>query len=120
MVTLYNPIEESYKVWCRSHDDLIFMKFISNEKFDPHKYMKCCLNSVYGKLVSEMGIDGKENDKMIKGLDYILVHVDKEPLIIFKKQIVSIAKDEGRAYIQCTNCGYLSDESYADIVKQAL
>lgn len=52
--------------------------------------------------------------------DYILIHVDKEPLIIFKKQIVSIAKDEGRAYIQCTNVGYLSDESYADIVKQAL
>ena len=52
--------------------------------------------------------------------DYILVHVDKEPIIIFKKQIVSIAMDEGRAYIQCTTCGYLSDESYADIVKQAL
>lgn len=52
--------------------------------------------------------------------DYILVHVDKEPMIIFKKQIVSIAKDVDRAYIQCTNCGYLSDESYAGIVKQAL
>lgn len=72
--------------------------------------MKLYLNSLYGK----------ENNKMIKGLDYILVHVDKEPLIIFKKQIVSIAKDEGRAYIQCTTCGYLSDESYADVVKQAL
>lgn len=117
MVTLYNPIEESYKVWCRSHDDLIFMKFISNEKFDPHKYMKCCLNSVYGKLVSEMGIDGKENDNM---KDYILIHVDKEPHIIFKKQIVSISRAEDRAYIQCTTWGYLSDESYADIVKQAL
>ena len=57
---------------------------------------------------------------MIKGLDYILVHVDKDPLIIFKKQIVSISKDMGRAYIQCTQCGYLSDESYADVVKQAL
>ena len=83
--------------------------------------MKLYLNSLYGKMASCIHFtDGKENDKMIKGLDYILVHVDKEPLIIFKKQIVSIAKDEGRAYIQCTNCGYLSDESYADIVKQAL
>lgn len=81
--------------------------------------IKLYLNSLYGKMASCIHfIDGKENDNMIK--DYILIHVDKEPLIIFKKQIVSIAKDEGRAYIQCTACGYLSDESYADIVKQAL
>lgn len=117
MVTVYNPIDESYKVWCKSHDDLVFMKLISNEKFDPHGYLKCCMNSVYGKLVTEMGIDGKENDNM---KDYILIHVDNEPMIIFKKQIVSVAKDEGRAYIQCTTCGYLSDESYSDVVKQAL
>lgn len=83
--------------------------------------MKLYLNSLYGKMASCIHFTyGKENDKMIKGLDYILIHVDKEPLIIFKKQIVSITKDEGRAYIQCINSGYLSDESYADIVKQAL
>lgn len=81
--------------------------------------MKLYLNSLYGKMASCIHFtDGKENDNMNK--DYILVHVDKEPMIIFKKQIVSIAKDEGRAYIQCTTCGYLSDESYADVVKQAL
>ena len=81
--------------------------------------MKLYLNSLYGKMGSCIHFtDGKENDKMIK--DYILIHVDKEPMIIFKKQIVSIAKDEDRAYIQCTTCGYLSDESYADVVKQAL
>lgn len=118
MVTEYNPLDESYKVWCRSHDDLVFMKLLSNEKFDPYKFLKNYQNSIYGKLVSEMGIDEKENDNMNK--DYILIHVEKEPMIIFKKQIVSVAKDEGRAYIQCTTCGYLSDESYADVVKQAL
>lgn len=78
---------------------------------------KLYLNSLYGKVVSCIHFtDGKENDEMIR--DYILIHVDNEPMIIFKKQIVGIAKDEERAYIQCTNCGYYSDESYADIVKQ--
>lgn len=81
--------------------------------------MKLYLNSLYGKMASCIHFTyGKENDSMNK--DYILIHVDNEPMIIFKKQIVSIAKDEGRAYIQCTTCGYLSDESYADVVKQAL
>lgn len=60
----------------------------------------------------------KENDSMNK--DYILIHVDKDPLIIFKKHIVSIGKDEDRARILCERGAYDSDESYADIVKQAL
>lgn len=118
MIVQYEPRSESYRVWVRNEDDYNFMKLVSSPAFDPHKFLKNYQNSIYGKLVSEMGIDGKENDNMNN--EYILIHVDKEPMIIFKKQIVSIAKDEGRAYIQCTLAGYLSDESYADIVKQAL
>lgn len=118
MQVQYDARSESFRVWCRNQDDYNFMKLLSSPKFDPFRFLKNYQNSIYGKAVSEMGIDGKENDNMNK--DYILVHVDKEPMIIFKKQIVSIAKDEGRAYIQCTTCGYLSDESYADVVRQAL
>ena len=118
MIVQYEPRSESYRVWVKNVDDYNFMKLLSSPAFDPYKFLKNYQNSIYGKLVSEMGIDEKENDNMNK--DYILIHVDNEPMIIFKKQIVSIAKDEGRAYIQCTTCGYLSDESYADVVKQAL
>lgn len=81
--------------------------------------MKLYLNSLYGKMASCIHFtDGKENDNMNK--EYILIHVDKEPVLIFRKHIVSIAKDEDRAYIRSTSGGYLSDDSYADVVKQAL
>lgn len=81
--------------------------------------MKQCLNSVYGIMVSNTLAEGKEN-KMIKGRDYILVHLEKEPRIIFNKHIISIGKEEGRACIQTVLCSYYPDESYADIVKQVL
>lgn len=118
MIVQYEPHRCSYRVWVKNENDYKFMQLLANVQFDPYKFLKCYQNSIYGKLVSEMGIDEEENDNMNK--DYILIHVDKEPMIIFKKQIVSIAKDEGRAYIQCTTCGYLSEESYANVVKQAL
>lgn len=115
----YEARSESFRVWCSNEDDYNFMKLVQSPAFDPHKFFKTHLSSIYGKLVYTDSIKyGKENDNM---KDYILIHVDKEPMIIFKKQIVSIEKvDEGRAYIQCTTWGYLSDESYADVVKQAL
>ena len=116
----FEPRSDSFRVWCSNQDDYNFMKLVQSPAFDPYKFLKNYQNSIYGKMVSDMGIDGKENNKMIKGLDYILIHVDKEPVIIFKKQIVSISKDEDRAYILCTRGDYYSDESYADIVKQAL
>ena len=57
---------------------------------------------------------------MIKGLDYILVHFNKAPTVIFIKHIISVGIDEDRVCIQCTTGCYYPDESYADIVKQVL
>lgn len=114
----YDPRSDSFRVWCRNQDDYNFMKLVQSPAFDPYRFLKWYQNRIYGAMVSARGIDEKENDNMNK--DYILVHVDKEPMIIFKKQIVSIAKDGDRAFIQCINTDYLSAESYADIVKQAL
>lgn len=118
----YEPRSESFRVWCSNEDDYHFMKLVQSPAFDPYKFFKTHLNSIYGKQVyadTDSIKYEKENDNMNK--DYILIHVDKKPHIIFKKQIVSISKeDDGRAYIQCTTWGYLSDESYADVVKQAL
>ncbi len=95
-------------------DNLKIVRPTAEEKLQ----MKLYLNSLYGKMASCIQwTDGKENNKMNR--DYIFVHVDKEPTIIFKKQIVSISKSGEKAYIQCTNneC-YYAKESYADIVKQ--
>ena len=81
--------------------------------------MKLYLNSLYGAMASCIHFtDGKENDNMNK--EYIVIHVDKEPMIIFKKHIIAIAKDGGRAYVYLVDGGYLSEESYADVVKQVL
>ena len=84
---------------------------------------KIYLNSLYGKMMSCIHFtDGKENNGMIKGLDYILIHVEKVPVIILIKQIVSVTKydNDCRAFIQCTTGAYISDERYSDIVKQLL
>lgn len=79
--------------------------------------MKLYLNSLYGKAASCIHFtDGKENDKMTR--DYIVVHDDGEPMIIFKEQIVGISKNEDGACIYCTNGCYYVDESYASVVKQ--
>jgi hypothetical protein len=68
---------------------------------------------MYGKLVST---DGKEDNMK----DYIVIHVDNEPVIIFKKHIVAIQKDKGGAYIQHTSGDYFTTDKYSDIVKQML
>lgn len=96
------------------YEDTDSVKYVTELSPEQRKnFMKLFLNSAYGAMVTNY----KENDNMTK--DYIFVHVDKEPTIIFKKQIVAISKSGDKAYIQCTNneC-YYAKESYADIVKQ--
>jgi hypothetical protein len=41
-------------------------------------------------------------------------------MIIFKKHIVAVMKGEDGAVIQTVSARYFADESYADVVKQAL
>lgn len=72
--------------------------------------MKTNLNSVYGKVVTDM----------IKG--YIVVHRAKKPIIIFTKSILAVEKDDdGRAIITCSeNAVFYVDEKYADVIKQLI
>jgi len=113
----YEPRSDSFRVWCRNQDDYNFMKLVQSSAFDPYKFLKNYQNRIYGAMVSAMGIDEKENDDM---KDYIIIHIDNEPMIIFKKHICAIIKGEDGAVIQC-ECGkFFADESYADVVKQAL
>ena len=69
--------------------------------------MKTKLNSVYGKVVMDMT------------KDYIVVHRAKKPIIIFKKAILAVEKDDdGTAIISCAeNATFYVDEKYVDVVR---
>lgn len=73
---------------------------------EPSK-VKQMLNSLYGK----------ESTTIMINKQYITVHVDKKPMIIFIDKIISVAKNGTRAEIQCSNdVVYFCDTSYVDVV----
>lgn len=67
-----------------------------------------CPNKFYGDLV-------------MTHKDYIVVHYNDKPIIIFKKHITAIGKcDDGTANIFTVNTSFYADEKYGDVVKQML
>lgn len=72
--------------------------------------MKTQLNSVYGKVLTDMA------------KDYIVVHRAKKPIIIFTKSILAVEQDnDGTAVITCSeNAVFYVDEKYADVIKQLI
>lgn len=51
--------------------------------------------------------------------DYIVVHKEKKPLIIFRKSILAVEQDDKTAIIYCSeNAVFYVDEKYADVIKQ--
>ena len=75
---------------------------------DSVKTMKTKLNSVYGKVVTDMT------------QEYIVVHRAKKPIVIFTKSILAIEKDDdGTAVIYCSeNAVFYVDEKYVGVIKQ--
>ena len=75
---------------------------------DKIRVVKTKLNSLYGKVVTDM-LNG-----------YIVVHRAKKPIIIFTKSILAVEKDDdGTAVIYCSeNAVFYVDEKYADVIKQ--
>lgn len=120
----YNPRAMCYNLYCDTrveHDKLKQMlekpltatdiKSIDNMIYadtDSIKTMKTKLNSLYGKVVTDM----------LK--TYIVVHRAKKPIIIFTKSILAVEKDDdGTAIISCSeNAVFYVDEKYADVIKQ--
>jgi len=69
--------------------------------------MKTKLNSVYGKAVTDMA------------KEYIVVHQDKRPLIIFLQHIQAIKQGvDNQAKIFVVDDCFVTDEKYADVIKQ--
>lgn len=71
---------------------------------------KHCLNSLYGKVVTDMT------------KEYIVVHRDKKPMIIFTKSVTAVEKEtNGTAVIHCIgNDEYWTDDKYVDVIKQLI
>lgn len=73
---------------------------------DKTNLMKCYLNSLYGKAVTNMN------------RDYICVMVDKSPTVIFKDKIVAIEKRGEKANIHCVfDAEFYTDNKYVDVIK---
>ena len=120
----YNPRALCYNLYCdtrEEHDKMKQMleksltatdiKSIDNMVYadtDSKYVMKTKLNSLYGKVVTDM-LNG-----------YIVVHRAKKPIIIFTKSILAVEKDDdGTAVIYCSeNAVFYVDEKYADVIKQ--
>lgn len=120
----FNPRASCYNLYCdtsEEYDKLKLMlekpltatdiKGIDNMVYadtDSIKTMKTKLNSIYGKVVTDM----------LK--TYIVVHRAKKPIIIFTKSILAVEKDDdGTAIIYCSeNAVFYVDEKYTDVIKQ--
>lgn len=122
----FNPRALCYNLYCDTREEHDKLKQMMEKPFratdikniesmiyadtDSVKTMKTKLNSVYGKVVTDM----------IK--EYIVVHRAKKPIIIFTKSILAVEKDDdGRAIITCSeNAVFYVDEKYADVIKQLI
>lgn len=75
---------------------------------DSVKAMKTKLNSEYGRMV-------------MTNKDYIVIHENDKPAIIFKKYIVGVQKsDDGTAIIQTVVTRYYADDGYATVISQLI
>ena len=124
----FNPRAMCYNLYCDTQEDYEKMRqmlevpltatdvinSIDNMLYadtDSIKTMrKNKLNSVYGKVVTDMA------------KEYIVVHRDNQPMIIFTKSIMAVEKDtKGKAVIYCTGSSeYWTDNKYADVIKQLI
>ena len=74
---------------------------------DSIKTMKTKLNSVYGKVVTDMA------------KEYIVAHRASNPIVIFKKSISAIEQHEdASAVIYTADATFYVDDKYADVIKQ--
>ena len=85
----------------RSIDNMIY------KDTDSIKAMKTKLNSLYGRMV-------------MLSKEYIVIHRAKKPIIIFKKSIIAVEKDDDeRAIIYCSeDATFYADEKYIEVIKQ--
>lgn len=120
----FNPRALCYNLYCDTREEHDKMKQMLEKPFtatdiknidsmiyadtDSIKTMKTKLNSVYGKAVTDMA------------KDYIVVHRDKKPMIIFTKLIIAVEKEtNGTAVIYCAGSDeFWTDDKYADVIKQ--
>lgn len=113
----FDPRSESYRVWVSNADEHNFMKLISSSAFDPFRFLKNYQNSIYGKMVSDMGIDEKENNMRIK--DFIVLHADGQPVMVKKEAISVLSKlADGTSRIETTNQIWITDDKYEDVIKR--
>lgn len=72
-------------------------------------YTKQVLNSIYGAEVKRMY------------REYISVIVDDNPTVIFKRNIIAVAKNNAHTEIICVNdVAFYTKEDYASVVKKII
>lgn len=68
-------------------------------------------------MVSDMGIDEKENDMRIK--DFIVLHADGQPVMVKKEAITVISKmSDGTTRVEIDNQIWITDDKYEDVIKR--
>ena len=73
--------------------------------------MKQQLNSIYGKHVQENYMNR----------EYISVIVHDKPTVIFKRNIIAVAKTGSQTEIMCSNYySFYTNEDYASVVKKII
>lgn len=113
----FDPRSESFRVWVSNENEHNFMKLISSPAFDPYRFLKNYQNSIYGKMVSDMGIGEKENDMRIK--DFIVLHADGHPVMMKKEAITALSKmSDGTTRVEIYEHIWITDDKYDDVIKR--
>lgn len=119
----FNPRALCYNLYCDTKEEERNIKKIAEDistninslsntiyaDTDSVNAMKTKLNSLYGRIA-------------MMNNNYILIHDDGKPVIIFKQQIISIRKHDCGGTRIYTTGGYIfqADEDYAKVAKLIL
>ena len=111
-----NPQKLCYEVYCDTDSEYNVMSELSKDRttVEPKQTMKLFLNSMYGKVVTDMN------------KDYIVAHectTDETPavVIIFKSHICKVRRHgDGTADIFLDGSVCYTADKYEDIIKQLI
>lgn len=103
----FNPRAMCYNLYCDTRVEQDKLKQMLEKPLSSTD-LKSIDNMIYGRM-------------NMTNRDYIVVHHDNKPLIIFKKYVVAIEKcDDDTAYISTVKSSYFLEDGYATVISQLI
>lgn len=120
----FNPRALCYNLYCDTREEHDKLKQMLEKPLTATD-VKSIYNMIYADTDSVMAMKTKLNSEygrmVMTNKDYIVIHENDNPIIIFKKFIIGVKKcEDGTAYIHTVFTGFNADDGYATIIQQLI